>query len=692
MDGRNAEESLRPKIKRYLEGLGYPSESILFEYPTPHFAKVDAVVKINSQVLIACEIKTKVNLQALSEIGYDPIARKLQKEAEELDVKNYFISDGTIYLWLKTGSTGRPEPIDPIPYNHFQIVNQGANFLYEKLIRIGEITRANPITGDFLYDLSIILYCRIQEEKRIDLTNKYSWQDWITEQIRRSDNSLNYSRVNDIYEKVQHILEAEQILKDPNTVFKFVDKIFEERRTEWGVPRWLADFMAKVLDIQSGQIVLDIFSRTGVLTAAANLNGADRTISVFNTDRDQFWIRIHQLITGKEADVRFEPSLLTAPIFTVVVNSYDRILIAPPFNLKIDSYNNYLYKTGVNDSTAILIEVALDSLYDGGRIVAIVPESFLSSGYFVKARKYLLAYAGIEAIISLPNNTFHPFSLVKTSLLVITKRKTSNTFLASIEGAYSSSSKSIDAIAQTQMLTNLRLYRDGGIVTPSELGFIVKLLDVESFQYSKYWLELNYKSTSAQGFTTVPLRELTHDIFRGSPITENKEERGDIPLSPASVRKMLIVKESLSYTTKNKIPKNSVHAELDDILINSIGNYRGSAALVSSETVGLPINRHLFLIKPNRNWVLPGYLSVILNSEIVLEQLLDRSSGIIPSLNLKSFDNIYIPLPSLAQQEKIFNEFSIIANQINESEKQLLLLNKKLSQKLNQLGKEATSL
>lgn len=243
------------------------------------------------------------------------------------------------------------------------------------------------------------------------------------------------------------------------------------------------------------------------------------------------------------------------------------------------------------------------------------------------------------------------------------------------------------------MLTNLRLYRDGGIVTPSELGFIVKLLDVESFQYSKYWLELNYKSTSAQGFTTVPLRELTHDIFRGSPITENKEERGDIPfLSPASVRKMLIVKESLSYTTKNKIPKNSVHAELDDILINSIGNYRGSAALVSSETVGLPINRHLFLIKPNRNWVLPGYLSVILNSEIVLEQLLDRSSGIIPSLNLKSFDNIYIPLPSLAQQEKIFNEFSIIANQINESEKQLLLLNKKLSQKLNQLGKEATSL
>jgi restriction endonuclease S subunit len=278
-------------------------------------------------------------------------------------------------------------------------------------------------------------------------------------------------------------------------------------------------------------------------------------------------------------------------------------------------------------------------------------------------------------------------------LLVLTKRKSDlRTFFASVEDTYDTNDKTIPVKVLNQLLSNLASFRIAQNFPASNLGFVADALDTESFQYSKYWFRQNYQTlASADGFTAVPLRDLAHKILRGSAITEDKKA-GNIPfVSPGAVRKMMVAKESLSYTTKDKIPNKSVNAELDDIIINSIGNYRGAAALTGTDIVGLPINRHLFLVRPNKNVVLPGYLSVILNSDFVAEQLLDRSSGVIPSLNLKSFDGIYIPLPSMSQQEKIFEEFSQITDAINRAENDLQSLNKNLNHKLNSLAKEASS-
>jgi len=115
--------------------LGYPQESILFEYDNDGRSRVDVVVKLKETILLIGEIKSSIKI-VKSEIGYDPIARKLQKEAEMLQSKFYFISDGRNHVWLNTGITGRPEIIEPVAFDQFNNEASKSDYLKQKLFEV----------------------------------------------------------------------------------------------------------------------------------------------------------------------------------------------------------------------------------------------------------------------------------------------------------------------------------------------------------------------------------------------------------------------------------------------------------------------------------------------------------------------------------------------------------------------------
>lgn len=122
---------------------------------------------------------------------------------------------------------------------------------------------------------------------------------------------------------------------------------------------------------------------------------------------------------------------------------YKYILANPPFTGKVDSirisqnldrvYHPQYDKKGNRknitvQSELLFLERIIYMLEDGGRAAVIVPEGVLfNSGKSHKTiRKLLVTDCTLEGVISLPSGVFLPYTGVKTSILLFSKRKYRN--------------------------------------------------------------------------------------------------------------------------------------------------------------------------------------------------------------------------------------------------------------------------
>ncbi|EIA08684.1 N-6 DNA methylase [Flavobacterium frigoris] len=690
------------QVKKYLEKLGYPPESIYFEYSISSGKRIDVVVKKEKSVFIAIEVKNPqiFNFETIVDIEYHPLTRKIQREAQEVDAEYFILTNGTNYLWMKTGFGGRPEKIEEVKFSDFNIIKNTENeFLNIVLNHIFEFLRNFPITGNHLYDTSLVIYTKLKKETDVDFDIRRIYQSLFSQ----SQINQQYTRKHSSEEILNQAIERLDTINLSNnklTVIEYIDNLFLRNSNDLSVPRWLSDFMMKILNPLPEDNIIDLFARNGTITSSVYLNNNEKVVSYYTNQNDYYWIKIQQLLfLGKEVEIIFEPLLINGRTDFLIENLANDILIVPPFNQKIsNAFDSELFHNGIKDSTSIFIETALKAVRENGKIMVIVADNFLSSNQLLKVRKYFLRESIIESIISLPQDTFKPYSLVKTSLITFVKtssRVNQNTFFAAIEESpkeYLLDSKKSKQL--NEILANHNKFKLNEDFTKSKSGFVVKELDVENLHFSKYLFRDNiYHNNLSKGYLYIPIKELTLDIYRGSALVSD-DEKGDIPyIGPASIRKMRIIKDSFSYTSKNIIPNKNIKIETQDILVNAIGPNRGKAAIVSTEFNGMSINRHIIGIKVNNNLVLPEYLAIILNSKIVQEQFYDQSSGsVIPSLNLKSFEQLIIPIPNFDIQEKTIQEFNYITSEYNNTLNKLAEIESKLNNAFNYLGKEEDSI
>ncbi len=691
----NFEAHAYSEIKKYLESLGYPGTSIFPEYDI-RGSKIDAVVKSKDKVLIAIEIKGNGVVKSIttSEIGYHPITRNLQKMAVELEAKYYLLSDGERHIWLQTGRNGRPEKTIAIPYKQLN-ENTLSEFEFTKALleHTSQYIQNFPLTGDHLYDISIVIYTKLSQDISGQGVFATNLRDIIGPHHIDEKYPSNYAPEEILKEALERLKDID-LIDNRVAVFEFIDAFFEASRKEWNVPRWMADFMVSLLNKDKQSVILDLFSRNGMLTSAAYLKGFQQVISYYTSHKELYWIKIQQILGNRKgAEIKFEPGLFKGDFSSVPSNSVDAVLLAPPFNLKFKDYHDSeLGRKGIKDGNTLFLEAALNATNNEGQVVAIVPDGFLLSGQYKNSRTYF--QSALEVIISLPDSAFKPYSAVKTSLVVLGKNrslKQEKVFMASLNKVPNADplyNEYGDAIKP--ILDNLNAFRTGKEITSSEAGFVVKQLNVENFHVSKYWLDEGFKSSDnvQSGFFTLPLKELVKSISRGSAIV--KDPDGGIPyISPAVVRELQLNKEKLSYTTDEKLINNKIKkVSVNDVLVNIIGPYRGNAALVSNEFEGMAVNHHLAIIKGNTDLILPGYLAVVLNSQFVQDQLHDQTSGtVIPALNLSSFEQIVLPVPNLETQKQIYEEYTQRLGELAAIHARAAVLEGEISQRLSTLGK-----
>lgn len=161
-------------------------------------------------------------------------------------------------------------------------------------------------------------------------------------------------------------------------------------------PPHLAEFMAELLQIRPGDVVLDSCAGEGALLSVAVDRGAE-AIGI-ECDRGVFE-RMQRHVPSAET---FCMDSKTEEIASLIRSKpITKVLLNPPFEPK-------------NGSFEILMNT-LDALKPGTRVALILPSDHLN-----RIRQEFISRHRIDKIVKLPFRTFKPYVSIQTSLFLIT--------------------------------------------------------------------------------------------------------------------------------------------------------------------------------------------------------------------------------------------------------------------------------
>lgn len=684
------ETQLLTQAKRYFEKLGYPPDSIMLEQRKDDYSRTDLEIQLNGATFLVLEMKGSkaFNFDTVEDIKYHPAVRRLQKEARESKASYFVLYDGNKFSWFKTGDDGRPELVNSVKFAESNSLLADRDLhLFNNINFVVKTLSKYRSQQEAYYILSLLLYASLTQndplKSDIDFDSEFQF-------LRRP------YYVYDLSNEQREILDCLTVINafDLNDYKDALTKFIREALAKANsytveLPSWLPDFMVSASGGKNTDIAYDLFSRRGVVTLSLYSKGVDSVRTIYSDKNDTYWIHIIQILyQGKPTPLHPTRNILEDLSRSYNLDEAGQVFICPPFNSRIE--NEEFSFREVKDVASLSILLALQNAKFGAKIVAVVPDSLLISSAHLRFRHYLLSLSHVEAIISLPNNSFIPFASIKTSVIVLSKghNEQRGAFMAFMVNE----KKSAVPSNMEQVLASLSLHYNGGIPDTSLSGFVVNQIYADNLHVSKYWVAFaESKDINAiqKGYFSIPLKELAISIKKGHPVNID-EEYGEIPLlGPASIRRLDLLHDKVSYTSEGKIPKGANRIEEGDIVINTISSHRGEAALVVKEFSGMLINKHVISVKPNLALVNPDYLAIAFNSGVVKNQLLINTSGsVIEFITLRNVEDVLIPVPSFEEQERIVSDYAALASQVHDVQKQLHDLQLQINEMSNQLGKE----
>lgn len=278
-------------------------------------------------------------------------------------------------------------------------------------------------TWEFLRDFSLFLYdLDITGILKTERLTRESWDAAVGQtlqahpELRRFSSSLRH--VNDLSIKTT-VEILRKLYANPKTLHENAAAVFQEalrqviasrNDRDFITPAPLADLMVSMLQPKSGELILDPVCGSGGLLAACTVCCKDgrffgmdihpsfAAITYFNL---HFHGTADQTISVEDF---FKYAERTAATFDVV-------LANPPYHGDLQQTIHFL--------TSIL-----EILESGGRCGVLVPEGLLSNtaaSDVVGFKSELLRRHALEAVVSLPQKIYRPYTESKSSLLLLRK-------------------------------------------------------------------------------------------------------------------------------------------------------------------------------------------------------------------------------------------------------------------------------
>jgi len=439
--------------------------------------------------------------------------------------------------------------------------------------------------------------------------------------------------------------------------------VFGRSRFQFSSPRNLVRLMIELLGPERGRAFLDPACGTGGLLAEAAKRGCNAVgIEIMNDIASI--AKANLVLFGLTGEVLNKNSLESAIFDHIPKGTYDYVAVVPPFGARIDDYRlaDFVVAESSHSVEALFLERCIQFAKEGGHVAIVLPDGFLFTASAYPMRRYLLERSVVKAIISLPANTFRPYSSVKSSLLLleVSKRGTSEE-----DGVFVAL---VDDIETESIVTKYRNYFDRRVVPREQDVFVTHIRSAEQLA-PDYLRHLRLSQEWEKAYRVVELREIA-DITAGVPI--EKAGRIDKNWNAWYVRAGNVGELILRLGDQERIRTDSVErinrsvARQGDILITRAGTV-GRAAIVERQDHPIVIGSNVIRISVRTKDVLPEYLLAYLRSKRGSDQISVYTKGsTIPAISTSGIGHIKVPVQSMEKQKRIASKVTELIRSTHE--------------------------
>ena len=450
---------------------------------------------------------------------------------------------------------------------------------------------------------------------------------------------------------------------------------FENKRRSRGnynIPQELSQFLLNFLSPNIDDSILDPASNTGTMLMEIN----KKCVS-FASKRTQNIIRekISKNINGMEIN----PNLYWLTCMNLLIHGYDingisildienvkpkhkydKIYCFPPFG-RLNSphiFEDCHFKLRSFEEFFLVLSIKL--LKKSGKMIIILPNSFLMSHSAKKVRNYLKEKMIFLSIVSLPPNSFLNTS-IQTSVLVLEKKddfsQQGPVFMANLN------SKSIlnDENSYDSILKDYLIFQDGNFEGNkiSKHSFVVDgnlILEndiISPLHYVPEYLEMKDQLNHLK--KKIKLDNVAEKIATGTRIKSKDNPSGSsIPLiKTKNIIDGKIIEKDLIFINKDT-PRINLWPP-GTLLISRIGK-KNKIISLPSNFPEYAIDSNLIGVKLNDS-ILPEYVAYFLNSKYGRMQLDSiKINGIIPHLSISHLKKVIIPFHPIEVQQKILDQ------------------------------------
>jgi type I restriction enzyme M protein len=364
----------------------------------------------------------------------------------------------------------------------------------------------------------------------------------------------------------------------------------------------------------------------------------------------------------------------------VELGAYDVVILDPPIGVVRDEYilNQFeIPQLGVRTSLEVLFaERAVELLCPGGRLALLIPDSFLSSPVYRRAREWLLHRVVLRAIISLPPEAFAPVGHSgKATILLLENERPSlkgeeSVLVADVQTVgYDRFGRPTEGNDLPELLEVIRHFHTmGHAVTRLEEGRLrvwqVAVNDLNAERLDVTWFDpQGYELTRALKRGRYPAVKLEKLVdIRGGRNFKEYVERGPttaVVIQAGTVRDLEITLDlsSARYVSSGDFERvERAQIKAGDVLVTTTGQYLGRAAVVDSLPGPAVASGAVTILRPwPKGEVDPFFLAAVISSELGKRQIASRQAAATaqPYIRRADLGEVLIPMPPLSKQRNL---------------------------------------
>lgn len=444
-----------------------------------------------------------------------------------------------------------------------------------------------------------------------------------------------------------------------------------ESRGTMTTPNSILKLANKLLDVKAGENVANVCCGSGTYIVSAALEEADASY------------RGYDINVSNKAAAMMKAELLKADIqitlcdvFTLAdtdeVPKFNKIFANYPFGLKLRNLGSgisYLKKLaeqypGLSKATSsdwVYNALLCDMLAENGRAIGVMTNGSTWNSIDIPMRKYFVEHKLVECVIALPSKLFTGTN-IPTTLIVLSH---DNDVV-----------RMIDATKHFHKGRRQNEFSDEDIETIMEAlttdHEYSRSISIEELRRNEYTLSLSRYAVNNTSFhNSVPFESVIKSISRGAPCTAKQLDEmvsdgvTNMQYLMLSNIQNGIIDDKLPYLSYID-PKYERYCLKNNALILSKNGYPYKVAVASvKEGQHILANGNLYIIELDEEKANPYYVKAFFDSELGHAVLKSITVGaVMPNIGVDKLKKVEIPLPSMAEQERIAQKYQATLDEI----------------------------